>query len=169
MSGSTESPCSSTYGQEAETETIQNLGYFSSSPYSSWVCFFSSLVFSYIEPYFTRPAEEPVSSWWKERQSSTLEKWTTLKPFMLNQMLSSERPKQGLCQHCGQTLAVVTYRDCLPRPLYCTACDITIHESMALHNRTSMIEGFFRPLSPSTYIKEDEGGKFSYHEKGNHC
>ncbi|XP_062414077.1 uncharacterized protein LOC134122785 isoform X1 [Pungitius pungitius] len=84
---------------------------------------------------------------------------------MVNQMLSSQRPKQGLCQHCGQKLAVVTCRDCLPRPLYCTACDIAIHESMVLHNRTSMIEGFFRPLSPSTYIKEDEGGKFSYHEK----
>lgn len=121
------------------------------------------LCFSYIEPYFTAypfclldsliqevqdllgcPAEEPVSSQWKERQSSTLQKWTTLRPFMVNQMLSSERPKQELCQHCGQKLAVVTCRDCLPRPLYCTVCDITIHESMALHNRTSMIEGFFQ-------------------------
>ncbi|KAM4530957.1 uncharacterized protein PAE49_023263 isoform 3-T4 [Odontesthes bonariensis] len=146
-SGSTEPSCSSTYGQE--TETIQNL---------------DSLI-QEVQDLLGCPAEEPVSSQWKERQSSTLQKWTMLRPFMVNHMLSSERPKQGLCQHCGQKLAVVTCRDCLPRPRYCTACDVTTHESMALHNRTSMMEGFFRPLSPSTYIKEDEGGKFSYHEK----
>ncbi|KAK0138062.1 hypothetical protein N1851_025725 [Merluccius polli] len=82
-SGSTEPSCSSTYGQEAETETIQNL---------------DSLI-QEVQDLLGCPAEEPVSSQWKERQRSTLEKWTTLRAFMVNQMLSSERPKQGLCQH----------------------------------------------------------------------
>ena len=85
---------------------------------------------------------------------------------MVNQMLLSEKPKEGLCQHCRQETAVVRCHDCLPRPLFCVTCDFAIHRSMVLHNRASMVEGFFRPLPPSTYIKEDEGGKFSFHERG---
>lgn len=112
------------------------------------------------------PTEEPHSSHWKDRQASTLEQWTVLRPFMVNQLLSSEKPKQGLCQHCRQKIAAVTCRDCLPRPLYCATCDLAIHDSLVLHNRSSIVEGFFRPLPPSTHMKEDKGGKFSHHEKG---
>ncbi|KAK0149829.1 hypothetical protein N1851_009422 [Merluccius polli] len=56
-------------------------------------------------------------------------------------------------------------RDCLPRSLYCTACDLSTHEALVLHNRASMVEGFFRHLPPSTFVQQHEGGKFSYHEK----
>ncbi|KAF4116508.1 hypothetical protein G5714_003997 [Onychostoma macrolepis] len=56
-------------------------------------------------------------------------------------------------------------RDCLPRSLYCTACDLSTHEALVLHNRASIVEGFFRHLPPSTFVQQHEGGKFSYHEK----
>ncbi|MEQ2290672.1 hypothetical protein AMECASPLE_005545, partial [Ameca splendens] len=36
---------------------------------------------------------------------------------------------------------------------------------MVLHNRLSMVEGFYRPLPPTSHIREEEGGKLSYHEK----
>ncbi|TKS91147.1 hypothetical protein D9C73_025281 [Collichthys lucidus] len=46
------------------------------------------------------------------------------------------------------------------------ACDLSTHEALVLHNRASMVEGFFRHLPPSTFVQQHEGGKFSYHEKG---
>ncbi|XP_040922261.1 uncharacterized protein LOC121200824 [Toxotes jaculatrix] len=109
------------------------------------------------------PTDEPVSSHWKDSQASTLEKWTVLRPFMVSYMLSSEKPKDDVCQQCSSAVAMC--RDCLPRPLYCAACDLAIHEDKVLHNRASITEGFFRQLPPSTHIKENEGGKFSYYEK----
>ncbi|KAI4815560.1 hypothetical protein KUCAC02_005702 [Chaenocephalus aceratus] len=78
----------STSGQESETGTIQSL---------------DSLI-QEVQELLGLPSEEPLSSQWKKRQASSLEK-------------------------------------------------------------SSMVEGFLRPLSPSTHITEDEGGKFSYHER----
>ncbi|KAK7128351.1 hypothetical protein R3I94_016806 [Phoxinus phoxinus] len=110
-------------------------------------------------------AEQPLPSHWRNRQTSSLENWTVMRPFMVNNMLSSEKPKEGVCHHCGHKAAVVMCRDCLPRSLYCTACDLSTHEALVLHNRASMVEGFFRHLPPSTFVQQQEGGKFSYHEK----
>ncbi|CAM4491361.1 unnamed protein product [Leuciscus chuanchicus] len=110
-------------------------------------------------------AEKPLPSHGRNRQTSSLENWTVMRPFMVNNMLSSEKPKEGVCHHCGHKAAVVMCRDCLPRSLYCTACDLSTHEALVLHNRASMVEGFFRHLPPSTFVQQHEGGKFSYHEK----
>ncbi|CAM4587224.1 unnamed protein product [Leuciscus chuanchicus] len=110
-------------------------------------------------------AEKPLPSHWRNRQTSSLENWTVMRPFMVNNMLSSEKLKEGVCHHCGHKAAVVMCRDCLPRSLYCTACDLSTHEALVLHNRASMVEGFFRHLPPSTFVQQHEGGKFSYHEK----
>ncbi|CAM4573686.1 unnamed protein product [Leuciscus chuanchicus] len=110
-------------------------------------------------------AEQPLPSHWRNRQTSSLENWTVMRPFMVNNMLSSEKPKEGVCHHCGHKAAVVMCRDCLPRSLYCTACDLSTHEALVLHNRASMVVGFFRHLPPSTFVQQDEGGKFSYYEK----
>lgn len=70
----------STSGQESETGTIQSLG---------------SLI-QEVQELLGLPSEEPLSSQWKKRQASSLEKWTLLRPFMVNQMLSSEKPKEGV-------------------------------------------------------------------------
>ncbi|CAM4714890.1 unnamed protein product [Leuciscus chuanchicus] len=75
----------------------------------------------------------------------------------------------NLSPHIGGTGKLPLWRigqDCLPRSLYCTACDLSTHEALVLHNRASMVEGFFRHLPPSTFVQQDEGGKFSYYEKG---
>lgn len=84
---------------------------------------------------------------------------------MVNQILSSEKPKEATCHHCRSKVAVVMRDNCLSRPLHCAACDLAMHDSMVLHNRSSMVEGFCRPLPPTTHIREEEGGKFSYHER----
>ncbi|KAM7423442.1 hypothetical protein PAMA_000001 [Pampus argenteus] len=86
-------------------------------------------------------AEQPLPSHWRNRQTSSLENWTVMRPFMVNNMLSSEKPKEGVCHHCGNKAAVVMCKDCLPRSLYCTACDLSTHEALLLHNRASMVEG----------------------------
>ncbi|MED6295201.1 hypothetical protein CHARACLAT_029263, partial [Characodon lateralis] len=111
------------------------------------------------------PVENPAPSHWKDRKASTLEMWTVLRPFMVNQILLSEKPKETTCHHCRAKVAVVMCQECLPRPLYCAACDVARHDSMVLHNRSSMVEGLYRPLPPTAHIREEEGGKFSYHEK----
>lgn len=115
------------------------------------------------------PNEDPNPSHWKDKKASTLERWTVLRPFMVNQTLFSEKPKGVTCHHCRSKVAVVMCHDCLPRPLHCTACDLAIHDSMVLHNRPVMVEGFYRPLPPTTHIREEERGKFSYHERGIFC
>ncbi|KAL1267090.1 hypothetical protein QQF64_002765 [Cirrhinus molitorella] len=102
-------------------------------------------------------AEQPFPSDWRNRQTTSLENWTVMRPFMVNNMLSSEKPKEGVCHHCGHKAAVVMCRDCLPRSLYCTTCDLSTHETLVLHNRASMVEGFFRHLPPSTFVKQHEG------------
>ncbi|MEQ2286165.1 hypothetical protein AMECASPLE_039407 [Ameca splendens] len=51
------------------------------------------------------PAENPTPSHWKDRKASTLEKWTVLRPSMVNQMLLSERPKEATCHHCRAKVA----------------------------------------------------------------
>ncbi|KAK5619979.1 hypothetical protein CRENBAI_003936 [Crenichthys baileyi] len=56
------------------------------------------------------PAENPAPSHWKDKKASTLEKWTFLRPFMVNQMLLSQRPKEETCHHCRAKVAVVMCR-----------------------------------------------------------
>ncbi|XP_029916449.1 uncharacterized protein LOC115365531 [Myripristis murdjan] len=149
-SGSMDPSCASTSGHQSVTGTIQDIG---------------SLIQEVQD--LLGPAEDPAPSHWKDRQASTLEKWTVLRPVMVNQMLLSEKPKEAACHHCRAKVATVMCKDCLPRPLHCTACDLARHDSLVLHNRSSMVEGFYRPLPPTTHIKEEEGGKFSYH--GREC
>ncbi|XP_058494830.1 uncharacterized protein LOC131465891 [Solea solea] len=150
VSSASEKPsCSHTQDTTGENVTIENL---------------DSLVQDVRDLLGSGP-EQPLPSHWRNRQTSSLENWTVLRPFMVNNMLSSEKPKEGVCHHCGHNAAVVMCRDCLPRSLYCTACDLSTHEALVLHNRASMVEGFFRHLPPSTFVQQHEGGKFSYHEK----
>ncbi|XP_053733538.1 uncharacterized protein LOC128766146 isoform X2 [Synchiropus splendidus] len=150
ISGSMHSlPCApSTSGHQYVTETVQDIG---------------SLIQEVQD--LLGPAIDPAPSHWKDRKASTLEKWTVLRPYMVNQMLQSEKPIEGTCHHCRSKTAVVKCQDCLPRPLHCAACDVSIHNSMVLHNRSSMIEGFYRPLPPTTHIREEKGGKFSFNER----
>ncbi|XP_023816114.1 uncharacterized protein LOC111948256 isoform X1 [Oryzias latipes] len=110
------------------------------------------------------PAEDPTPSHWTARKASSLEKWTVLRPFMVDQMLQSGKPKGGQCHHCRSQVAVIVCHDCLPRPLYCASCDLAVHDNRVLHNRSATVEGFYRPLPPTTFIKE-EGGKLTFHER----
>lgn len=171
--------CAPSTNTAEDTVTIENLGVFSLNTCFLICCVVIAQIYQCLLPFsfsdsliqdvrdlLGSGAEQPLPSHWRKRQTSSLENWTVMRPFMVNNMLSSEKPKEGVCHHCGHKAAVVMCRDCLPRSLYCTACDLSTHEALVLHNRASMVEGFFRHLPPSTFVQQHEGGKFSYHEKG---
>ncbi|CAB1352781.1 unnamed protein product [Coregonus sp. 'balchen'] len=71
----------------------------------------------------------------------------------------------GLCQYCNSENAVVQCRDCLPRHLLCASCDIATHSTKVLHNRESLFEGFYLPLSPTTVIHQDDEGSLTFQEQ----
>ncbi|XP_024118769.1 uncharacterized protein LOC112140086, partial [Oryzias melastigma] len=137
----------STSGQQSVTETFQDI---------------ESLIKEVQE--LLGSADDPTPSHWATRKASSTEKWTVLRPFMVNQLLMSEKPKREHCHHCGSQAAAIMCHDCLPRALYCPSCDLAVHDSLVLHNRSAMVEGFHRPLPPTTFVKE-EGGNFTYHDK----
>ncbi len=137
--------CAPTTSTTEDTVTIENFCFFSlNTCFLSYTCFlicyvviaqiyhcllpfsFSDSLIQDVRDLLGSGAEQPLPSHWRNRQTSSLENWTVLRPFMVNNMLSSEKPKEGVCHHCGHKAAVVMCRDCLPRSLYCTACDLSV-------------------------------------------
>ncbi|XP_047205056.1 uncharacterized protein LOC124857722 isoform X2 [Girardinichthys multiradiatus] len=78
---------------------------------------------------------------------------------------SSTDTPNDTCGSMDPSCAPSTREQCVTGTLQDIACDVARHDSMMLHNRSSMVEGFYRPLPPTSHIREEEGGKFSYHEK----
>ncbi|XP_041835841.1 uncharacterized protein LOC121636410 [Melanotaenia boesemani] len=50
----------------------------------------------------------------------------------------------------------------MPMQYYCSDCDVIYHESKALHNRTSRINGFHMPLPPTVVVMSDAEGNYSH-------
>ncbi|CDQ78229.1 unnamed protein product [Oncorhynchus mykiss] len=56
---------------------------------------------------------------------------------------------------CWDSVSIATVRmllcsaDCLPRHILCATCDKATHSTKVLHNRESLFEGIYRPLSPN--------------------
>ncbi|TKS92484.1 hypothetical protein D9C73_025314 [Collichthys lucidus] len=69
-------------------------------------------------------AEQPLPSHWRNRQTSSLENWTVMRPFTVNIMLSSEKPKEGVCHHCGNKAAVVMLNCSCGKTLPVTISDL---------------------------------------------
>ena len=57
-------------------------------------------------------------------------------------------------------------RECLPEQWFCGACDMHNHSKRPLHNRDSVVDGFFKAIPPSTCISRGETGIYATHEQG---
>lgn len=104
------------------------------------------------------------SNAWSVRMAQTKKKWAALRPEMVECLLTAEYTEIRQCQHCRLKQSVIRCKDCIPKQLYCVECDILAHERK-LHNRETDVEGFFRPISPTTLVKVDIDGKFQFEEK----
>ncbi|KAG9269819.1 hypothetical protein AMEX_G16890, partial [Astyanax mexicanus] len=87
---------------------------------------------------------------WAIRKSKSLERWKELRPDLIQYMLKAENTVQTLCSYCRNKKAVLRCQDCLPKQYYCEDCDLSFHAVFVLHNRDSMVDGFFMPIPPTT-------------------
>ncbi|XP_046873039.1 uncharacterized protein LOC124465354 [Hypomesus transpacificus] len=111
------------------------------------------------------PTESPQTfSSWPSRHLTAQEHWEEARPFHLKCLLDSEDVGQELCYICQKT-AVIRCRDCLPEEWLCEACDVHIHKRWPLHNRDSVVDGFFRAIPPSTYLAIGEAGHYTTQEQ----
>ena len=92
---------------------------------------------------------------WDMRQTHSEEKWENARPNLLESMLSAEWTLDQSCDHCHTKRAVIRCRDCLPKHLFCSDCDLSVHQNYVLHNRDSVVEGFYKALPPTCYIVQD--------------
>ncbi|XP_046905829.1 uncharacterized protein LOC124487495 [Hypomesus transpacificus] len=99
------------------------------------------------------PEELSSAMTWQKRQAMSHERWQMAREAMVGNVLAAEHVKDCICQHCQTEEAVIRCRDCLPRQYLCTKCDGEVHHHLPLHNRDSMVCGFYKPLSPTTAVK----------------
>ncbi|KAI4806439.1 hypothetical protein KUCAC02_017264 [Chaenocephalus aceratus] len=102
------------------------------------------------------PQKSSASSW-PFRQQKASERWREARPHHLQCLLEKEAVGHPLCGLCHEP-AVIRCRECLPEEWFCGDCDVLHHKKQPLHNRDSLINGFFKPISPTTCVVRVEGG-----------
>ncbi|KAK1880172.1 Transducer of Cdc42-dependent actin assembly protein 1 like [Dissostichus eleginoides] len=102
------------------------------------------------------PQKSSASSW-SFRQQKASERWKEARPHHLQCLLEKEAVGHPLCGLCHEP-AVIRCRECLPEEWFCGDCDVLHHKKQPLHNRDSLINGFFKPISPKTCVVRVEGG-----------
>lgn len=110
-------------------------------------------------------ASSSSSQSWSLRQTLSAKKWKEARHDILDSMLAAENTGASVCDVCGSREAVVKCRDCLPRSLLCTACDISLHQQHVLHNRCALIYGFHKPLPPTSIIVADDSSSYKVCEQ----
>ncbi|KAK2903403.1 hypothetical protein Q8A67_008116 [Cirrhinus molitorella] len=88
------------------------------------------------------------SSSWSMRQSAAQDEWQKARPYHLDCLLFSRVVKEKKCSQCSSP-AILRCRDCMPEEWLCMECDLICHKKLALHNRESCIDGFYRPIPPT--------------------
>ncbi|XP_073730076.1 uncharacterized protein [Misgurnus anguillicaudatus] len=101
---------------------------------------------------------------WALRQTLSEERWKEARPKLLDSLLASDYVHHGLCDHCSLKEAVIRCKDCLPKPCYCAQCDVSTPQNLVFHNRESVIDGFYKPLPPSTAVQDLSGKKVIYEQ-----
>ncbi|XP_034081661.1 uncharacterized protein LOC117552397 [Gymnodraco acuticeps] len=96
---------------------------------------------------------------WTVRQALSDERWRKARPQLLEAMLEAGKIPKGLCQLCKAKDAVICCTDCLPQPLLCPKCDITVHRKYSLHNRCLFVGDSYKALPPTDIITEDASGQ----------
>ncbi|KAK1903623.1 Protein wech [Dissostichus eleginoides] len=102
------------------------------------------------------PQKSSASSW-SFRQQRASERWKEARPHHLQCLLEKEAVGHPLCGLCHEP-AVIRCRECLPEEWFCGDCEVLHHKKQPLHNRDSFINGFFKPISPTTCVVRVEGG-----------
>ncbi|XP_076616610.1 uncharacterized protein LOC143339323 [Chaetodon auriga] len=100
---------------------------------------------------------------WSFRQQKASELWKASRPHNLQCLIEKEAVGHPLCCLCNKP-AVIRCRDCLPEEWFCGDCDVLHHKKQPLHNRESVIDGFFKAIPPTTHIIKQEGG-YCTHEQ----
>lgn len=106
---------------------------------------------------------------WTVRQALSDERWRKARPQLLEAMLEAGKIPKGLCQLCKAKDAVICCTDCLPQPLLCPKCDITVHRKYSLHNRCLFVGDSYKALPPTDIITEDASGQPSPCKEGIYC
>ncbi|XP_073704470.1 uncharacterized protein [Garra rufa] len=109
------------------------------------------------------PEIQRASSSWTFRQQQASQRWKEARPFHLKCLIQTQDVGQPFCSHCSKP-AVVRCRECLPDQWFCETCDTKNHRRWPLHDRESVLEGFFKAIPPSTYFVRGEGG-YSSHDQ----
>ncbi|XP_077060946.1 uncharacterized protein LOC143713118 [Siphateles boraxobius] len=109
------------------------------------------------------PEIQRASSSWAFRQQRASQRWKEARPFHLKCLIQTQDVGQPFCSHCCKP-AVVRCRECLPDQWFCETCDCKTHRRWPLHDRESVLEGFFKAIPPSKYFVRGEGG-YSSHDQ----
>ncbi|XP_059378247.1 uncharacterized protein LOC132114148 [Carassius carassius] len=91
---------------------------------------------------------------WALRQTLSEERWEEARPKLLDSLLASDCVHYGPCDHCSLKQAVIRCKDYFPKPRYCGQCDVSMHQHLVFHNRETLIDGFYKPLPPSTAVQD---------------
>ncbi|KAI9523882.1 hypothetical protein NQZ68_022514 [Dissostichus eleginoides] len=102
------------------------------------------------------PQKSSASSW-SFRQQKASERWKEARPHHLQCLLEKEAVGHPLCGLCHEP-AVIRCRECLPEEWFCGDCDVLHRKKQPLHNRDSLMNGFFKQISPTTCVVRVEGG-----------
>ncbi|KAF3851329.1 hypothetical protein F7725_013101, partial [Dissostichus mawsoni] len=111
--------------------------------------------------------ETPTVSTWTQRQLKREQKFRAAMPELLNLKLAAEIVTKRSCLQCKTADAVVRCLDCVPPgiPFLCPACDRIIHGKNVFHDREAMIDGFYRPIPPTSLVVVDESGQYGLCEQ----
>ena len=120
------------------------------------------------DPFQGSKATATVSRTWEMRQTLSDERWENARPQLLELMLSAEKipVAYSKCHHCQKKQSAIRCRDCLPKQLFCSECDVAIHKNGVLHNRDSMLQGFYKAIPPTCYISVNDDGAVALCEQG---
>ncbi|XP_066911795.1 uncharacterized protein [Clytia hemisphaerica] len=91
---------------------------------------------------------------WSQRVNALEEKWEEYREEIFAAVVRSYN-FNGICQSCKMNEIAVKCDECFTKML-CNQCDKQIHETLTLHNRTSIIDGYKRILMPSELIEDND-------------
>uniref|UniRef100_A0A7M5XL48 B box-type domain-containing protein n=1 Tax=Clytia hemisphaerica TaxID=252671 RepID=A0A7M5XL48_9CNID len=94
---------------------------------------------------------------WSQRVNALEEKWEEYREEIFAAVVRSYN-YNGICQSCKMNKIAVKCDECFTKML-CNQCDKQIHETLTLHNRTSIIDGYKRILMPSELIEDNDVSK----------
>ncbi|XP_034082874.1 uncharacterized protein LOC117553162 isoform X1 [Gymnodraco acuticeps] len=111
--------------------------------------------------------ETPTVTTWTQRQLKREQKFRAAMPELLHLKLAAEIVTKRSCLQCKTADAVVRCLDCVPpgTPFLCPACDPIIHGKNVFHDREAMIDGFYRPIPPTSLVVVDESGQYGLCEQ----